>query len=284
MATKRRKTKKSAKKRQMQRLIALAAMVGILILITIVTAVHLYKKWDARYESDTSVVFIEENAKVVTNDVVAFDTTKYSVAELELFIEETIDTYNTKKGNESVSQKSFVVENNVASLILNYADAKTYADFTGTELFVGSIADAIVEGYSFADVQFASIVEGKAIETSLDKFYDQTDLTVVIIKANTKVQVDGDILYVSAENVSSFGENWIVTKDGANLLGAEVDSETETESETETSTDVSDGSVDGPLVETEEESTEIIFDFGEDETPADEEDTYSEVYTYIIYK
>lgn len=289
MATnKRKRKKKSARARQKQRLMALIALVGVFLLVMIVIAVHLYQRWEARFESNTSVVFIENDGSIVTNDVVVFDTSKYSTTELELFIEETINTYNKEHGGNSVVKESLLVENNVASLILAYADVETYEDFTEAELFVGSIAEAVAAGYKF-DGQFASIVDGRAIECSVDKFYGQTELKVAIIKANTKVQVDGDIMYVSTENVASFGENWIVTKEDTNLLNVgnfgdkgSSGAGQSTELETSTDTELSDGSVDGTELVTEE-STEIIFDFG-DENAAVEENTYSEVYTYIIFR
>ena len=283
--TNKRKRRKSARARQKQRLMLLFAMIAVLLLLGIVAGVHFYQQWEKRFESNTSVVFIQKNGTVVTNDVVAFDTDKYSKSELELFIEETLRTYNKENGEDSVVQESFEVENKIASLILTYTDVDTYEKFSGTELFVGSITEAVAAGYKF-DSDFARIVDGNAIKTTVDKFIGQTDLKVAIIKANTKIQVEGEILYLSAENVDRFGENWVITHDGANLLGTgnlDAGQSTETENETGTDTEQSDGSVDGTELVTEEESTEIIFDFGDEEV-SPEEDTYSEVYTYIIYK
>ncbi len=289
MATNRRKRKKkSARARQRQRLLILVALFGVFVLVLIVAGMHLRKEWEARYESNTSVVFIEDDGTIVTNDVVAFDTNKYSTVELELFVDETIDTYNRTNGENAVVKNSLVVEDNVASLILKYEDIEDYKKFTDAELFVGTIAQAVAAGYAF-DGQFASIIDGNAIETSVDKFFGQTDVTVAIIKANTKVQVDGKILYVSTENVASIGENWIITKENTNLLGTgkpDAGQSTESETETQKDSEQSDGSVDGTELVTEETetSTDIIFDFGDEDVLEPDEETYSEVYTYIIYK
>ncbi len=290
MATnKRKRKKKSARARQKQRLMMLAGLFGIFLLVMIVAIVHINQKEEKTYESNVSVLFIENDGTVVTNDVVAFDTDKYSTVELEVFINETINTYNKEHGEDSVIRQSLVVENNIASLILTYADVDTYEDFTDSELFVGSIAEAVASGYKF-DGQFASIVDGKAIASNVEKFYGQTDLKVAIVKANTKIQVDGDILYVSTENVAGFGENWIITKEGSNLLNSSNSGNSgnsgagqSTESEAATDTELSDGSVDGTELVTEED-TEIIFDFGDEDISDVEEDSYSEVYTYIIFR
>lgn len=287
--TNRRKKKKSAKARRIKRIILVIMIFVLLSIIAGVVGVELYKKWEARFDSTTSVVFILKDGKVVSNDVIAFDTSKYNQNELGVFIEETISTYNKENGDESVVKESLEIENNIASLILTYADADTYKDFSGTELYVGTISEAVAKGYTFAG-QFASIVDGKAVPCSIDKFYGRSDLKVAIIKANTKIQVDGKIMYLSTENVAEFGENWIVTKDGCNLLANSKveDSETGTgTTETEgLETETTDGSVDGTELVTEEEetSTEIIFDFGDEDVPTAEDDTYSEVYTYIIFR
>ena len=280
-----RKKRKSANSRRIKRIALIIMLLILLLVITILAGVWLYKRWEARFDSETSVVFVLEDGKVVSNDVVAFDTSKYNQDELGLFIEETISTYNKENGAEAVVKESLEIEDNTASLILTYMDADTYKDFSGTELYVGTISDAVAKGYTF-DGQFASIVDGKAVECSIEKFYGQSDLKVAIIRANTKIQVEGEIMYLSAENVDSYGENWIVTKDGCNLLanGKAWDSQTDVTENTETET--TDGSVDATELVTEEEETgtEIIFDFGDEDEPEEEEDTYSEVYTYIIYR
>ena len=281
-ATNRRKKKKS-KKIIVGRSIALVLfLILVLTVVGYFIAKDLYQKWEARFDSNTSVVFIQEDGSVVSNDVIYFDTNIYDQTELGLFIEETISTYNQEHGDDSVVKNSLSIENNVASLILEYKDADTYEDFSGVELFMGSITEAIAEGYSFHG-KFAKIVDGKAVECSVSDFTGITDLKVAIIKANTKIQVEGEIMYISAENVMGYGKNWIVTKEGCDLL--DVGNQMESESK-ESETDSVDGSVNGTELVTEEEetSTDIIFDFGDTELPPKEDETYTEVYTYIIYK
>ena len=280
--------KKSKKAKRIQRLVILLVLVLIFITLLVVVGLHLYQKWEARYDSNTSVIFILEDGQIVTNDVVMFDTSKYSQDELNAFIEETIDTYNKEHGEDSVVQESFEIDNNVASLILTYKDAATYTDFSGTEMYVGTISDAVAKGYKF-EGQFASIVDGRAVACSIDKFYGQSELKVAIVKANTKISVEGEILYVSTENVAQFGENWIITKDGYNLLEngqTQSSQNSETGTESELDSEEVDGSVDATELVTEETetSTEIIFDFGDEDSTEILQTTYSEVYAYIIYK
>ena len=293
------KTTNRRKRKKSKKIIVGRSIALVLFLILVLTVVgyfiakDLYQKWEARFESNTSVVFIQKDGSVVSNDVIYFDTSIYDQTELGLFIEETISTYNKKHGEGAVEKNSFTIENNVASLILEYKDAATYTDFSGIELFMGSVSEAVSEGYEF-DGKFAKIVDGKAVECTKSDFVGNAELKVAIIKANTKIQIEGEILYISAENVMGYGKNWIVTKEGCDLLevGNQLETETGTDTNTDTEgltseTETSDISVDGNENLTEEETesgTDIIFDFGDTELPPKEDETYTEVYTYIIYK
>ena len=290
------KTTNRRKRKKSKKIIVGRSIALVLFLILVLTVVgyfiakDLYQKWEARFESNTSVVFIQEDGSVVSNDVIYFDTSIYDQTELGLFIEETISTYNKKHGEGAVEKNSLTIENNVASLILEYKDAATYTDFSGIELFMGSVSEAVSEGYEF-DGKFAKIVDGKAVECTKSDFVGNTELKVAIIKANTKIQIEGEILYISAENVMGYGKNWIVTKEGCDLLevGNQLETETATDESSGTNTENSetenvDGSIDDPEQKETEESTDIIFDFGDTEMPPKEDITYTEVYTYIIYK
>lgn len=274
-------TKKTAnrRKKKAKKILAGRAIALLLFILVIVTVIgycivkDLYQKWEARFDSNTSVVFLLEDGSVVSNDVIYFDTSVYDQTELGLFVEESIRTYNNKYGEDTVVKESLTIENDVASLILTYKDAATYSDFSGIDLFLGSIAEAVAKGYQF-DGKFAKIVDGKAVECSVSEFTGLSDLKVAIIKANTKIQVEGEIVYISAENVMGYGKNWIVTKEGCDLLEVGNQLGTDTESEGTGTEGVTE----------EETSTEVIFDFGDSELPPAEDVTYSEVYTYIIYK
>ncbi len=287
--TNRRRKKKKSKKLLYGRLIALVLFV--LLIVTVVgylISQEIHRRWEARFESNTSVVFLLEDGSVVSNDVIYFDTVKYNQNDLSNFIDRTIGEYNKEHGEGEVQKDSLSIENNVASLILGYKDAKTYADFSGIELYMGTMPDAVKAGYDFQG-KYAKIENGKAVECSLSEISSQKDLKVAIIKANTKIQVDGAICYISADNVAGYGKNWIVTKEGCDLLEVGNQQETEETATTdESETDSVDVSVDGNETETEEEETEtgtdIIFDFGDSELPPAEDVTYSEVYTYIFYK
>ena len=260
-------------------IIPVAAVVVIAILAVVAI---LWLNGRAKYNTETSTVFILDKGRVVTTDIENFDTGKYSVDELTAYLEDIIDTYNAENGEESVVQKEYKVEENKATLILEYANTDIYQDFYGVELFSGTIEEALEAGYEF-DVDFARVSNGKAEKCDTNEIITQPGLKVAIIKANTRVQVDGKIVYVSANNVYEYGKKYVVLKDSYNIFGTE---ELGTES-TESTTGTMDTTVAEDGTQAESQNTEIIFDFGdeqEDKTAEDTKTEYSQTYNYIIYK
>ena len=239
------------------------------------------------FETNTSTVFFLADGRVVSTDVEVFDSVKYNQEELAAYVLNVINTYNDEHGKGKVTQKDFSVENNVARLILEYADASVYQDFYGIELFNGTVKGAKDAGFEF-DVEFARIENGEAVKCATGEVKSENDLKVAIIKANTRVVVEGKILYISAENVYGFNKNEVILKDNCNIFEIGVE-ETETESEeTETEefvTDMTDIPEDGdPVGGVEsEESTEIIFDFGDTEVEENKTEA-TQNYIYIIYQ
>jgi hypothetical protein len=105
------------------------------------------------------------------------------------------------------------------------------------------------------------------------------------------VNVSGKICYVSQKNVSLVDKKTISIAVGNSLIeGAAVTEETEAVEETTEAMlveSVDEGSIDEDEILTgEDEDTEIVFDFGEEEDTyvPSESSSYSTVYTYIIYK
>lgn len=272
------KRKRSARARQKQKLMITGGL-AILLIVLVVLALFVFGSCGT-YDVDRSTVFVEENGKIVSATMEDFDEETYSEDELKEFIKSAIEEFNNENGEKAVKQKSFSVKDGVATLVMEYANESYFKNFEGTEIFVGSIAEAMEAGYAF-DSQFASVAGGVVREASLEDFVNDSEYQVVVIKANTKVVIDGVIYYVSTENVDSVGEDWIITKSGAaNLLAAGTENVGDEVTEA-TEVEGADGAIseDELLLETEQE---LIFDFGDGEEEAGSQ--YSEVYTYIIYK
>lgn len=276
--TKKRKRVSKAQ-RQRQKLIMIGGMAIVLLLLIILLGTFVFGSCGTDYaKTDRNTVFVLEDGKIISTDLENFDGKQYDAEKFEGYVTDVIDTYNKENGENSLIQKEIAVEENKATLILEYANADVYEDINGVELFIGSIAEAGKAGYELtSDIQFAKMVDGKASLANQSDFADSVDYKIVIIKSNTKVVVPGEICYVSTENVSKVGKDYVVIEAGSQLLGE--NSEIGTESDTEVGTEV-----EGAVGEDEVEGGdgEIIFDFGDE--PEAEDNQYSEVLTYIIYK
>lgn len=266
------RVRSKARQRQIQRqkMMITGGLVAVVILI-IVLCVFLLGSCSSYDDTDTNTVYILDNGKVVSTTVEPFDKDAYSEKELKSYMKDVIRTYNNENGSGSVKQKSFDIKDDVATLVMQYASADFYEAFDGTEIFVGSIAEAVEAGYAF-DVQFAEVDGEKVSNCDITEIMKDDSYTVVIIKANTKVSVEGDICYISTENISDYGNDWVVIKNGGDVLelalAESLDSTEGTEAE--------EAITDEELLE-----SSIVFDFGEEEV---EDSQYTEVYTYIIYK
>ena len=269
----------SKAERQKQKLILMGGMGIIVLILIVILGIFVFGSCGTDYaETDMSTVYVLKDGKIISTDLENFDKNKYDQTELESYVAGIIDTYNKANGEDSVQQREFSVEENAATLVLEYANADVYEDINGVELFVGSIDKAAEAGYAItADIHFAEMKDGKAVAANIIDFVDNADYKVVVIKSNTKVVVPGEICFVSTENISKVGEDYVVIKAGCELLTD--DSAIGTESGTELGTEI-----EGAVGEDEVEGGdgEIIFDFGDE--PETETTPNKEVITYIIYK
>lgn len=261
--------------RQKQKLMITGGLAIVLLVLVVLLAVFLFGSCGIDYEkADTNTVFVLKNGKIVSTDIEAFDEKIYDKEEMEAYVDDVVNKYNVDHDEDLLAKKYFAVENDVATLVLEYENADVYEAINGVELFAGTIKEAQKAGYTF-DSSFAKMMEGKAITATADDFVKGEDYKVLIIKSNTKVVLPGDVCFVSTQNISKVGEDYVVIKDGCQLLTEELSTDTEFGTEAEGS--------DESISEDELVSGDgnMVFDFGEEEEPGSQ---YSEVLTYIIYK
>lgn len=248
----------------------------------------------ADYNTEESTVFILKNGRIVSTDVEAFDSSVYDEAGLESYISDAISAYEQEYGSKKVTMNSLTFEDGKATLIIEYASAEDYARFNKTDLFTGSVAEGLAAGYSY-NMDFADVSGETVTACDSSAFLGAEGYKVVIIKANTNVTVHGNVCYLSTENVSLRSKDTVSIREGNSPFGMvleEEDTQIDTEAvegvqEEDTQMEsASDGSVgEDELLVGEEEDTEVVFEFPEDdENEDDSTQSFSTVYTYIIYK
>lgn len=263
------------------------------IMLTMVLSVSMLAGCGKNYEANTSTVFVGKDGQVVTTSVEEFDTEKFDKDDLESYVKEQIEKYTASNDKDSVKLKSLKVKDGKATLTISYASVKDYIAFDGEELFSGTVAEALAEGYEF-DGEFAVIKDGKAELANRNDIVADDSLKVVVIKGAVNVHVDGEVVYASALNTEIIDKNTIAVGSSKNLIDVAADTETSEISEatdanekvsevtgTESSemTDNNSVSEDDLLDMATESSEQVEFNFKEDGNTAEQQ-----VYTYIIYK
>lgn len=216
---------------------------------------------------DTSVVYVGKNGTITTMDVEQFDENYYNAEELTDFINEEVSAYTQEHGSSSVKMEELTVDAGTARLQMKYKTAEDYSAFNGIELYQGKVIDALAAGYVF-DGDFARVAEGEVVgAASKQDIYQEQDLKVVVIRANTDVQVEGEICYVSCENVALTGTDRVSIREEYYLDNGMIEAVV---AATEQVEEVS-GTEDVAMVDI---PVEI-----EDAEPIE-----TEVYTFIVYK
>lgn len=222
-------------------------------------------------ESETNIVYVGKKGTVTSLDIEHFDQDYYDAQELETFVNDAVTEYTKEHGKNSVKVQELTVEEGTARLQMKYKTAEDYAAFNGIELYQGKLIDSLAAGYVF-DGEFAKVEDGKVLGgATKQEIYKEQDLKVVIIRANTDVQVDGDICYVSCENVELAGTNRVSIREGYHLdTGAAMPSVDATHSEQINETEAEE--------RPNTEMVEIPVEVGENTS------FETEVYTFIVYK
>lgn len=161
-------------------------------------AIALLTGCGAEFSADTDTVYVQKKGTIKGANVADFDKDYYDETELSDFINDTVDTYVAKSGDGTVTIQEFAVEDGVAHVYLDYACAEDYAQFNGVEFYAGTVLDAKADGYDIP-AAFTAV-------TDKETTWDAEGNKIVIVGQQTQVQVDGTILFVSA-NASATGKN-----------------------------------------------------------------------------
>ena len=253
------------------------------------------------YEAKKSTLFIESDGGVVSKDIEAFDTHEYSKESFRKYVNQRIDDYNKKMDSKAIKLKELEFNNDNAILTISYKSYKDYSKFNDIDLFVGSVSDAVAEGYSI-DTNFVKIEDNKPVKkVSCNKVLENNSDKIVIIKANTRVNISGTIKYTSAKDVELVNDNTVDIKENTNLLDKIPDKkESDKDSSNKKSLDKksiskdksskkskkdkvqSDGSVDEKDLEVGKDKEEDVkFNFKEDKLSSSSQ--ISDVFTYVVF-
>lgn len=247
------------------------------IIFSMVLSLSLLVGCGNKLEVEESTVYVDKDGSVISVDIESFEKDYYDEKELKEYIDEEIDAYTSENGKKSVKLQDVSVEDSVATLKLEYETATDYTNFNGIELYTGTVVKAMAAGYDF-NVDFVSVEDGVVLGTAdRDKILQNDDYKVAIIKANTNVQVEGEILFVSTENVELTGKDSVSIREGYSLAQTEA-VDTDATEEVEATEAVAESTEVVENTEASNRTSTVVTD-------TDDEFAYeTDVYTYIIFK
>jgi hypothetical protein len=272
------------------------------ILAALALSVGLLSGCGDTYEATESTVFVEKDGTILSTDIEAFDPSSYDESGLQTYVEETIREYTEEHGKDSVKLKDLSFADGKATLSIEYASVKDYSEFNEIEMFTGSVAEALAAGYTF-DGEYYEFQNGNQSLCDASAFLNTDGYKVVIIKANTDVHVSGKIKYASVTNVALLDNSTVAisaennstldaiadgTEESGDTESTETTEEDATEAMASDAVSSDEGGIEDDEFVLEDEDTEVVFTFEEQERPKDENSvfsgSYTSVYTYIIYK
>ena len=223
-------------------------------------------------EGEESVVYVGKKGVIESLDVESLDQSYYDETELKSYVDAEVEDYTAEHGKNAVEVESLKVEDGVAKLKMKYKTPEDYTAFNGIELYQGKVVASLAAGY---------VEEGKVVGAATKQdIYSEDDLKVAIIRANTDVKVDGEICYVSCQNVKLTGTDSVSIRDGYYLETGSVTASVDVTGQENTGTEQLPGTeqaeMTGETVHTDDtEQTESTSGDGSFET---------DVYTFIVYK
>lgn len=188
-----------------------------------------------KFEPTETSIFVTKDRQVVSAEIESFDNSayadspRYQEADLKAFVEEAVTSYNQTasgfsyayaadakeakvEGTLPVSIESLTVQDNVATLLLDYKTADDYLAFNGTadtvpvkDLIIGTVKDGVDSGLDFSGMLNA---DGSAAD--VEKLTSSETYMLVAVTGTTVMKVEGDVKYMSA-GVTLKDENTVVT-------------------------------------------------------------------------
>lgn len=144
---------------------------------------------------------IDKKGNITENIVESFDKDYYDVSELANEFEKEVQNYNDSMGSEEIRLKGTEQKDGEVFVKVEFNGPSDYQSFVGEEMFIGTIDDAVQNGYSM-NVSLKGVDKGDII--SRVQIMGMKDKNIVIMSEPVRVKLYSDIAYVSA-NVDVVG-------------------------------------------------------------------------------
>lgn len=190
-------TNTKVKKSKRGRMMVIGVIVVLLLVIAALVAVIVAKN-NRAFKTDESAIRVNKDGTLEEASIDGFDEETYDKDGLTSYVENEVETYTSKHGEDTVTVKEIDVVNGKADVYLRFKSVTDYEQFYDVIMYVGTIDGAREEGIKLpADIP------------------DDGDLDVVVTGQHVGLQVPGEIKYVSS--------NIIKVDDQTTSMGEESD-------------------------------------------------------------
>ena len=140
---------------------------------------------------DKNTIVVKEDGRLQVAVIEDFDKEYYDIEELKSFINEEINNYNSKNGQESIMFDAAEMRDNKVIVVQTYRDIEHYLTYNNIEGSLLSVTDARQDKEALPDTFYNS--RGKSV--SIEKALKKDKYMIMNIKENTDIVVDGKIMY-----------------------------------------------------------------------------------------
>lgn len=165
------------------------------------------------------------DGRVIGYIVETFDKEYYNITELGDMVRTEIEMYNEKNAHLAnqagrapiIVEKVSMAEDGSAKAVvaLNFQNAAVYADYMKTELFYGTVAEALAAGYQLED-KLVSVKKGESLTP--EQVTKNNDKYVLIVSDTIWIRPGAKVQYLS-DNISLTQEGFV---DGNNVEGLKI--------------------------------------------------------------
>lgn len=170
---------------------------------------------DKTFTADTNTLYIKLDGGIAEASFELFDKEYYDEQELKSFVEQEVRDYNYKNVKEAVAVDRVEVADNVAAAYLNYKTIKDYIAFNESDMFSGTVKQAMDAGYDF-ETEFVSYDKGE--KADILTVTDQVANKILILDDSIDMRFDGTICFVSSNVQKIDKKNVTLTQGGLSYI------------------------------------------------------------------
>lgn len=174
------------------------------------------KKAD-KFDPSSNAINIKNDNTIEEAAIGEFAESYYNESDLTTYINDSVTAYNDANGKDKIKVSSVKVKDNTAKIMMKYQTYEDYQSYNNETLFVGTVSDALKEGYDF-NVNFISAESNENV--AKDDVISNVDSKVIVVSESLDYLVDlpSSIVYYSDNAALNGKKEAKITKDSLTYI------------------------------------------------------------------